>query len=840
MAAVLLGNVVRHLRAVGHAAAPDEMTDAHLLERFVHQNDEAAFAALLRRHGPMVLSVCRQVLGQSQDAEDAFQAAFLVLVRRAASIRKHKALASWLYGVALRTARQALLGQSRRRRRERRAAVAPVETATDDLTWREVQAILHEEIERLPETYRAPLVLCYLEGQSNARAARQLGVPAGSLSKRLGRARGLLRGRLLRRGVALPAGALLALPVGQAAAVPPALARETACAAAEALHGTPVPGAATALADGVSHTLFAAKLKAACVWLLALGAVAAGSWLASGRGVAEPRAAAKQRSEPARRRAAPPAPDEKRPAPPPAPDEKLRDLEPPPPAEPPPADEPAPRDRQGPAEVKRRLLLRHGGTEQTEAAVAAGLEWLAQQQKQDGHWALDGTGQINDTAGTAFGLLPLLAAGHAHTGPLGKGPYAARIQKGLDYLVHKQSTVGDLGGTMYGHALGTMALCRAYALTADAKLKLPAQRAVDFIVRAQHDGGGWRYGPNQPGDTSVTAWQAAALHAARQSGLAVPARTLDQAHLFLDSCQSAEGSYSYTPGGGDTPTVTAASLMSRLNLGWGTHVPAFRTGFERLAKLPPAPVTGMYHDYWATQVFFRRGGDEWAKHNAQVQKRLVDRQEKGSWAPADDTFGKQGGRLMVTSLALLTLEVYYRDELPLALAPRAVGKDELGQSWDHLEAADELTARRAVWALVGAPEKALPLLKEQLPPRPPPGLDGAVVARLIADLDSDSFEKREQASADLEKIGRPAEILLREARAKTRSAEVRRRLDLLTAKFEDAHLVPPSVRWARAVEVLEHIGTPEAVRFLGELAEKEPDGDLGREARAALRRLRGQ
>src|SRR5262249_28645176 len=151
--------------------------------------------------------------------------------------------------------------------------------------------------------------------------------------------------------------------------------------------------------------------------------------------------------------------------------------------------------------IIKRLVARNGGDMKTETAVGAGVEWIVKQQRDDGSWAFDGNTK-NDTAATAFGLLPLLGAGHAHRGPFGGGPYAAKVRRGLDALIGKQAANGDLGGGMYAHALGTMALCRAYALSADPKLKEPASKAVAYIIAAQHTAGGWRYGPGQPGDTS--------------------------------------------------------------------------------------------------------------------------------------------------------------------------------------------------------------------------------------------------------------------------------------------------------------------------------------------------
>src|SRR5262249_8695938 len=151
------------------------LSDGELLGRFVETHDEAAFTALVERHGPMVLRVCRRVLGHAQDAEDACQATFLVLVRKAASVRKRGSAASWLYGVAARTARKLRAERARRGRICGCREEVVTGTAEDDPSWREVRALLDEELSRLPEKYQVPLVLCYLEGRTRDEAARQLG-----------------------------------------------------------------------------------------------------------------------------------------------------------------------------------------------------------------------------------------------------------------------------------------------------------------------------------------------------------------------------------------------------------------------------------------------------------------------------------------------------------------------------------------------------------------------------------------------------------------------------------------------------------------------------------------
>jgi RNA polymerase sigma factor (sigma-70 family) len=177
-----------------------EPSDRELLERFAADNDAPAFAALIRRHGPMVLGVCRRVLNQQQDAEDAFQITFLVLVRKAASLTRPELLGNWLYGVAYRTAQKARARIARQRHHERR--VDPMSSAQDpyaDVHWQELRTVLDQELKQLPPKYRAPLVLCYLEGMTNEQAARRLGWPVGSMSYRLARARQMLRDRLRAR-----------------------------------------------------------------------------------------------------------------------------------------------------------------------------------------------------------------------------------------------------------------------------------------------------------------------------------------------------------------------------------------------------------------------------------------------------------------------------------------------------------------------------------------------------------------------------------------------------------------------------------------------------------------
>jgi RNA polymerase sigma factor (sigma-70 family) len=223
MASAQLTAALRHIRTLAAGRPGHDADDSLLLERFIARRDDAAFAGLMRRHGPMVLSVCSRVLRHAHDAEDAFQATFLVLARKAASIRKRDSLGSWLHGVAYRLAVKARDRASCRRRHESRAGESrPGEPRFAD-AWRELQAVLDEELRRLPEKYRAPLVLCYLQGQTHEEAALQLGWPVGTVKTQLSRARQRLRKRLGGRGLALSAGSFaVVLAAGAAPAAVPA------------------------------------------------------------------------------------------------------------------------------------------------------------------------------------------------------------------------------------------------------------------------------------------------------------------------------------------------------------------------------------------------------------------------------------------------------------------------------------------------------------------------------------------------------------------------------------------------------------------------------------------
>jgi RNA polymerase sigma factor (sigma-70 family) len=263
-----------HVRRV--ALSPTEpVTDGELVDSFLARRDEAAFEALVRRHGPMVLGVCRRLIGNSHDAEDAFQVTFLILVRKAATIRPRQAVGNWLYGVAYRTALEARGRVLRRRAREKQVTVMPHPSFEPDPVWHDLRTILDGELNRLSDKYRLPVVLCDLEGRSRKEVARQLAIPEGTLSSRLASARKTLARRLARHGLSLSATTLAALLTQHeaSAAVPAALVTATTRAgmllaagqatAAAGLVSVPV----ATLMEGVMKAMLLTKIKTVTVVL---------------------------------------------------------------------------------------------------------------------------------------------------------------------------------------------------------------------------------------------------------------------------------------------------------------------------------------------------------------------------------------------------------------------------------------------------------------------------------------------------------------------------------------------------------------------------------------------
>ena len=292
------GSVVRSIRTSFSAGSVDGMTDGQLLEQFLRRQDEgaeAAFAHLVGVHGPMVWDVCCGVLSDSHAAEDAFQATFLVLARRAGSIRRRDAVGPWLYGVARRVAVRAKTAAVRRGLREGQATEMKATPIPDPIRREEIEA-LHEEVDRLAEKYRAPVVLCYFDGRTHAEAARLLKCPVGTVSIRLSRAREVLRDRLTRRGLAVPAvwaGAMVRSEIASAA-MPTGLAEATIkaamnLAAGKVITAGTVPASIAQLIQGEALTMSVTKLTAVAAGVLTAGLVATSVGLLAAGGRPAPR-----------------------------------------------------------------------------------------------------------------------------------------------------------------------------------------------------------------------------------------------------------------------------------------------------------------------------------------------------------------------------------------------------------------------------------------------------------------------------------------------------------------------------------------------------------------------
>jgi hypothetical protein len=337
-------------------------------------------------------------------------------------------------------------------------------------------------------------------------------------------------------------------------------------------------------------------------------------------------------------------------------------------------------------DIRPEAVKRFGGTPESEAAVEHGLQWLATHQGRDGSWSLNkfhtncqghgrcsgGGNENSDAAATALALLPFLVAGHTHRTA---GKYQQNVARGLKWFVEHQSKDGRLdsgGRQMYGHGLATIALCEAYGMTKDPALKEPAQKAVDFIVKAQHPRtGGWRYQPGDSGDTSVFGWQVMALKNGEAAGLTIPDKTWEGAKRWLASVEGNRpvgGLFGYTSPS-PSSAMTAQGLLALQLMGIRRDDPRMQAGADYLLKhLPRRGSDSSYYWYHATQVMYHMQGKHWEAWNEKIRDLLVATQETkgglaGSWDPVD-SYEKAGGRIYSTSLRILMLEAYYR-HMPL-------------------------------------------------------------------------------------------------------------------------------------------------------------------------------
>jgi RNA polymerase sigma-70 factor (ECF subfamily) len=292
MPVVSLNKIVTQLRRAVPLPDGGDLSDGQLLAQFIGRHDEAAFEALVKRHGPMVLGVCRRLLDSSHDSEDAFQATFLILVHKAVSLKSRERVGNWLYGVAYNTALAVRAKNNRRRSKEKQVPEMPEPAVTPPDDWSELRPLLDQELSRLADVYREAIVLCALQGKTRKEAAQQLGIPEGTMSSRLTTARRQLGKRLTRRGLTLSAGAVATILAQGAvtACVPAPLVASTVKSAAAVAAGSAAAGAvsasAVALTEGVLKTMFLTKVKS--VTIVALSLFLATGLLVAGYSAAAP------------------------------------------------------------------------------------------------------------------------------------------------------------------------------------------------------------------------------------------------------------------------------------------------------------------------------------------------------------------------------------------------------------------------------------------------------------------------------------------------------------------------------------------------------------------------
>lgn len=284
------GAILHRFRYLFEQERTADTSDGQLLRAFASDHDQSAFAALMQRHGPLVLGLCRRILQDDHEAEDVYQAAFLVLARKARSLTQYGSLANWLYTVTYRLALRARSQQARRHARERQVDAMPEMAGSHEPGWSELRPILDAELQRLPAHYREAVLLCYLEGKTNDEAARELGWPIGTLKVRLARARDLLRQRLDRRGLAVPATLLTASFAAQACAAVPATLQETTLNSATLFAAGQTAAIASGslrsvvLAQGALKAMFLSKLQfvIALLAIVGLAGIGTGTLLSQG------------------------------------------------------------------------------------------------------------------------------------------------------------------------------------------------------------------------------------------------------------------------------------------------------------------------------------------------------------------------------------------------------------------------------------------------------------------------------------------------------------------------------------------------------------------------------
>lgn len=840
----MLTYLMGQLRQVVGLRAVEALEDEQLIARFTAERDEAAFAALVQRYGPLVYGVCRRVLADTQLAEDASQATFLVLARHMASIRKRGALGGWLYEVAYHLALKAKRAAVRRRAREQRDTAMITTDETAAVAWQEVRPILDEELGRLPAKYRVPLVLCYFQGKSNREVARELGWPIGSMSRRLDRARQVLHDRLVRRGVALPAGGCAALAAEAAtAAPPPDLIAATAHAgsAFASAGGTQGPTAALLLANGMLHALL---LRRILMTVLVTALTAALGWI--GWQAVAGRAA-------------------------------LPDLPAPPPASAALALAPLPPDR---PRLPGLVRLRPPAPPQSLAFAADGETLLAMNVDQGvRRWnVFTGKEQAPLALGDEEQVLAVSPDGmrvavtkYIKRREGGPAPKVLNLERQM--LIVRDSASGKMLMERVNH--GPLALAVA-AKDRSAPECLGLFSANGAVLAVVHIARG-RMVEDKPVEdgVSVDLWNIAAGTKWTPGRPArVPrSQTRDLLHLFAFSpdgkwfaqadnslrvwdVPGAKLAVEYEPKGakqagvpwevagspaflddGATLVFLRGGPTNQKNL-WANRLQWLDIAAQRETRTVPCPLGARWtgHEAYGSAVplvlnasgrFLAAGSTDGTVSvwNTATGEEVVRYTEHRSRIAAL-AFAREGN-LLASGSTDSTIVV--RDIVAIHADQR-----RLEAAWSCLAEFEARQVERAMADFLKQPDRALEFLGERV--QPVPAADPDHVKKLIADLESDRPETWQRAAAALEQLGEQVDPALENLGegatnvSRTRADAIRHKIDV------DSHS-PWSVRQRRAVTVLERLGTAEALQFLRKLAEGAPGAALTGEAKKALARL---
>jgi RNA polymerase sigma factor (sigma-70 family) len=796
MATVQLGAIGRHIRNLVVDLKMGDQTDGTLLRAFLDHNDQAAFEALLRRHGPMVLRVCSRTLGNTHDAEDALQATFLVLAQRAKSIRKRESLGSWLHGVAYRMSTDARRAAGRRRGHESRAnPVHPTDPALN-AAWQEVQAILDEEIQHLPESLREPFVACCLENQSCAEAAQQLGVEEVAVRQRLSRARKLLQHRLTQRGVSLAAvlGMAAVTATEASAAVSRSLVNSTVIAAAkiaagQTLAGASVPAAVLKLLEGAKRAMILTKLKTATVVSLLAVLTSFGAALLADQLSASPQEVGKEKAATDSAKAGNPSITE------------------------------APR-RAGPPRVlvEYKSPLTCMAWSPDGRVVATGTE--------DGaiHITEAATGKEVNSFRVGATITALAFAPNGKKLVLGQPGQPGSI---WDIAAGKEEPRGGGGG-----GGGNIPPTVHVAFTPDGQWAVTI--AVGRMVRSGPMGGGAMMMGNPAGggcaaispDGMIGGW----CDAKGMLRVLQPTQAASGPPQILQVDKTP--CIAFAPGGkllavgGDDNSVQLWDLtaMKKTLLLTGLEKPAAQLSFSADGRT----VTAVAADGMSIQIW------NLSRNGARFRINPIGG-AVGSHAQSPDgkmlaTAAKGGKQLFLWKIT--SRQLTHQDPAP------GLSAHDMTALWADL-ANPDVDKADAAWRKLGATgDGAVPFVRKQIRSIAVPAVDLKTINKLVSELDSDQYATRERATRELMAAGELAIDPLNRHLEKGVSAEAGRRIHDVLKKLGPPALTVERMRVLEAIELLEQLRTAKAIALL---EETESDAlippQIRSEARQALQRL---